>query len=125
MIGRELLIATPNHLAKPLGDERLRTEGLSSPRKFSGIDLSVRAGEIVGIAGIVGAGRSEVVEAIFGLDPAATGRVTVKGSALALGSRDAALAARPRPRARGPEAPGPRARPQQPREHHPRRPAPV
>ena len=93
MIGRELLIATPNHLAKPLGDERLRTEGLSSPRKFSGIDLSVRAGEIVGIAGIVGAGRSEVVEAIFGLDPAATGRVTVKGSALALGSRDAALAA--------------------------------
>jgi ABC-type sugar transport system ATPase subunit len=93
MIGRELLIATPNHIARPLGDERLRTEGLSSPRKFSGIDLSVRAGEIAGIAGIVGAGRSEVVEAIFGLDPAATGRVTVKGSALALGSRDAALAA--------------------------------
>jgi ABC-type sugar transport system ATPase subunit len=93
MIGRELLIATPSHLTRPLGDECLRVEALSSPRKFSGIDLSVRAGEIVGIAGIVGAGRSEVVEAIFGLDPAATGRVTVKNLALPIGSRDAALAA--------------------------------
>ncbi|MDI1318769.1 MAG: sugar ABC transporter ATP-binding protein [bacterium] len=93
MIGRELLIATPNHLARPLGAELLRVEGLCSPRKFSGIDLSVRAGEIVGVAGIVGAGRSEVVEALFGLDPAATGRVTVKNVSLPLGSRDAALAA--------------------------------
>ena len=93
MIGRELLFATPNHLAKPLGDERLRTERLTSPGKFSGIDLCVRAGEIVGVAGIVGAGRSEVVEAIFGLDPAATGRITVKGMAVPCGSRDAALAA--------------------------------
>ncbi len=93
MIGRELLFATPNHLAKPLGDECLRTEGLRSPGKFSNIDLSVRAGEIVGVAGIVGAGRSEVVEAIFGLDPAATGRITVKGLSLPCGSRDAALAA--------------------------------
>ena len=65
MIGRELLIATPNHLTRPLGDECLRVTALSSPRKFSNINLSVRAGEIVGIAGIVGAGRSEVVEAIL------------------------------------------------------------
>jgi len=93
MIGRELLIATPNHLARPLGDECLRVARLASPRKFSGIDLCVRAGEIVGVAGIVGAGRSEVVEAIFGLDPAATGSVTVKNLTLPLGSRDAALAA--------------------------------
>ena len=93
MIGRELLIATPAHLARPLGDECLRVESLTSPRKFSGIDLSVRAGEIVGVAGIVGAGRSEVVQAIFGLDPAATGRLTVKNSPLLLGSLDAALAA--------------------------------
>ena len=93
MIGRELLITTPNHLVRPLGDELLRVEGLGSPRKFSGINLSVRAGEIVGVAGIVGAGRSEVVEALFGLDPATTGRVTVKNVSLPLGSRDAALAA--------------------------------
>ncbi|MBL9217491.1 MAG: sugar ABC transporter ATP-binding protein [Opitutaceae bacterium] len=93
MIGRELLFATPNHLAKSLGEERLKVASLASPGKFSGIDLSVRAGEIVGVAGIVGAGRSEVVEAIFGLDAAATGYITVKGAALPCGSRDAALAA--------------------------------
>jgi len=93
MIGRELLIATPNHLARELGEERLRVEGLRSPGKFSDINLSVRAGEIVGVAGIVGAGRSEVVEAIFGLDPAATGRVGVRSTQLPVGSRLAALAA--------------------------------
>ncbi len=93
MIGRELLIATPNHLTRPLGDECLRVTALTSPRKFSGIDLCVRAGEIVGVAGIVGAGRSEVVEAIFGLDPAATGSLAVKNNILPLGSLDAALAA--------------------------------
>jgi ABC-type sugar transport system ATPase subunit len=93
MIGRELLIATPNHLQRTLGEEQLRVESFCSPRKFTDIELSVHAGEIVGVAGIVGAGRSEVVEAIFGLDPAATGRVTVKHATLPLGSRDAALAA--------------------------------
>lgn len=93
MIGRELLIATPHHLTRPLGDECLRVTTLSSPQKFSNINLSVRAGEIVGIAGIVGAGRSEVVEAIFGLDPAATGSLAVKGKSLPLGSLATALAA--------------------------------
>ncbi len=93
MIGRELLIATPHHLTRPLGDECLRVTALNSPRKFSNINLSVRAGEIVGIAGIVGAGRSEVVEAIFGLDPAATGSLAVKGKSLPLGSLATALAA--------------------------------
>ncbi len=93
MIGRELLIATPNHLAREPGAERLRLESLSSPGQFSDISLSVRAGEIVGIAGIVGAGRSETVQAVFGLDPAATGKVTVDGKPLPLGSVDAALAA--------------------------------
>jgi ABC-type sugar transport system ATPase subunit len=93
MIGRELLIASPHHLNRELGPERLRLEGLSSPEKFSNISLSVRAGEIVGLAGIVGAGRSEVVQAVFGLDPEASGRITVDDRALALGSVDAALAA--------------------------------
>ena len=93
MIGRELLIATPHHPTRPLGDECLRVTTLSSPQKFSNINLSVRAGEIVGIAGIVGAGRSEVVEAIFGLDPAATGSLAVKGKSLPLGSLATALAA--------------------------------
>lgn len=94
MIGRELRSQAPSHLLRPLGDERLRVTNLSSPGKFEKIDLTVRAGEIVGLAGLVGAGRSEVVQAIFGLDHAATGNLTVGGRALPLGSIDAALAAR-------------------------------
>jgi ABC-type sugar transport system ATPase subunit len=93
MIGRELLIPAPAHLNRELGPRRLAVQDLASGRKFRDINLEVRAGEIVGIAGIVGAGRSEVVEAIFGLDPAATGKVTVKNAPLPLGSIDAALAA--------------------------------
>ena len=93
MIGRELLIQSPAHLTRAPGECRLAVEGLASGRKFHDINLEVRAGEIVGIAGIVGAGRSEVVQAIFGLDPNATGRVTVKGQPLPLGSIDHALAA--------------------------------
>ncbi|HWA24839.1 MAG TPA: sugar ABC transporter ATP-binding protein [Lacunisphaera sp.] len=93
MIGRELLIATPNHLAREPGAERLNVKSLSSPAHFSDINLSVRAGEIVGVAGIVGAGRSEVVQAIFGLDPEATGTVTIDGRTLQPGSIESALAA--------------------------------
>lgn len=93
MIGRELLIATPNHLAREPGAERLNVKALSSPGRFSDVSLAVRAGEIVGIAGIVGAGRSEVVQAIFGLDPGVTGTVTVDGKVLQPASIESALAA--------------------------------
>ncbi len=93
MIGRELLIQTPAHLGHEPGPCRLAVQGLTSGKLFRDISLEVRAGEIVGVAGIVGAGRSEVAQAIFGLDPEATGRVTVGGKALPLGSIDAALAA--------------------------------
>ena len=93
MIGRELRAQTPAHLARDLGPVRLTAKNLSSPGKFSAIDLTVRAGEIVGLAGIVGAGRSEVVQALFGLDPAATGEIRVNDRALPLGSLDHALAA--------------------------------
>src|SRR3954463_13695520 len=93
MIGRELLIQTPSHLTREPGPCRLAVTGLSSGRRFHDINLEVRAGEIVGVAGIVGAGRSEVVQAIFGLDPEATGHVSVSGKPLPLRSIDAALAA--------------------------------
>jgi ABC-type sugar transport system ATPase subunit len=93
MTGRELLPRTPAHLSREAGAERLLVSDLVSPGRFSGIGFTVRAGEIVGLAGLVGAGRSEVARAIFGLDPAATGRVDVHGRSLAMGSIDAALAA--------------------------------
>ena len=94
MIGRELRSAASQHLARAPGAVRLSVSHLASPGKFSGISLSVAAGEIVGLAGLVGAGRSEVVQAVFGLDPAATGKVSVNGRPLALGSIDEARGAR-------------------------------
>jgi ABC-type sugar transport system ATPase subunit len=93
MIGRELLVRTPAHLAQAPGLERLRVENLSSAR-FTGINFSVRAGEIVGLAGLVGAGRSEVAQALLGLDPEVTGTATLGGARLTPHSIQAALAGR-------------------------------
>jgi ABC-type sugar transport system ATPase subunit len=86
MIGRDVTSAAFGHFEQPLGTERLRVENLNSAGKFSGINFSLRAGEILGFAGLVGAGRSEVAQAIFGLDPAASGRIFVDGKALPIGS---------------------------------------
>ena len=79
MIGRRLEEYFPQHLGAALGEEVLRVEGLSSPGKFADVSFCLRAGEVLGLAGLVGAGRSEVAKAIFGLDPRATGRVFVQG----------------------------------------------
>src|SRR6266700_2343303 len=68
MVGREVTQYTSQHLEKPLGEELLRVENLASPGKFSNVSFTVRAGEILGFAGLVGAGRSEVAHGIFGLD---------------------------------------------------------
>jgi ABC-type sugar transport system ATPase subunit len=79
MIGRELAEYLASHVATVRGDERLRVTGLSSPGRFSDISFAVHAGEVVGLAGLVGAGRSEIARAIFGLDPKARGQITVRG----------------------------------------------
>ena len=93
MVGRELKQYTSQHLQREPGAELLRVEGLSSPGKFSNVSFAIRAGEILGFAGLIGSGRSEVAHAIFGLDPHATGKVFVRGKELALGSVTAALRA--------------------------------
>jgi ABC-type sugar transport system ATPase subunit len=92
MIGRELRVRSPCHLSRAPADEVIRVDQLASPGRFADISFGVRAGEIVGLAGLVGAGRSEVAQAIFGLDDRATGRVSVRGRALAPHSIEAALA---------------------------------
>jgi ABC-type sugar transport system ATPase subunit len=93
MIGRELRPHTPAHLARELGPIRLDVKQLSSAGAFNDINLTVRAGEIVGVAGIVGAGRSALVQAIFGLDPVVSGHIFVDDQPLPLGSIEHALAA--------------------------------
>ena len=91
MIGRDVATHSPQHLEKTLGAELLRVENLTSPGKFDGVSFTLRAGEVLGLAGLVGAGRSEVATAIFGLDPTATGRVLVRGREIPLGSIEASL----------------------------------
>jgi ABC-type sugar transport system ATPase subunit len=90
MIGRRLEEYFPAHVKAEAGDEILRVEGLSSPGKFEDVSFTVRAGEVVGLAGLVGAGRSEVAAALFGLDPAARGEVWMEGKRVELrGARNA------------------------------------
>ncbi len=90
MIGRRIEQYFAAHAQQPRGEELLRVNGLSSPGRFADVSFSVHAGEVVGLAGLVGAGRSEIAQAIFGLDGAATGEIFVRGTRAAIRSpRDA------------------------------------
>ena len=91
MIGRDLVAQEPEHLRATPGEVALRVAELGSPGKFQDVSFEVRRGEVVGFAGLVGAGRSEVAQAVFGLDPAATGRIEVGGRAIPVGDVHAAL----------------------------------
>ena len=79
MIGRSLAEYFPPHVNAVPGDEVLRVEKLSLPGKFEDISFSVRAGEVVGLAGLVGAGRSEIAGALFGLERGVRGSVFLQG----------------------------------------------
>jgi ABC-type sugar transport system ATPase subunit len=90
MIGRTLSGHVARKTVEAPGRLMMEVRELSSPGRFSDVSFDVRAGEIVGLAGLVGAGRSEVAKAIFGIDRAARGTVRIDGHALRLGSvRDA------------------------------------
>jgi ABC-type sugar transport system ATPase subunit len=86
MIGRSVAGYFPQHLSDKIGDSLLEVKDFSSPGKFQHISFGVRCGEIVGFAGLVGAGRSEVAKAIFGLDPNARGEIHLQGRKLPLRS---------------------------------------
>jgi ABC-type sugar transport system ATPase subunit len=93
MIGRAVTEYFPKHLDSALGATVLSVRQLSSPGKFRDVSFEVRAGEIVGFAGLVGSGRSEIAQAIFGLDSRATGTVHLDGQPLVFGSVKTSLAA--------------------------------
>lgn len=79
MVGRSMEQMFPP-LAKPTEDTLLEVKGLASPaRHFRDVSFSVRKGEIFGIAGLVGAGRTELVRAIAGADPISEGTMTLNG----------------------------------------------
>ncbi len=78
MVGRELKDIYYK-LDLPIGDEKIHIENFSRGKKFRNISFSVRKGEIFGLLGLVGAGRSEVSEAVFGLSKPESGMVYIDG----------------------------------------------
>lgn len=84
MVGRELGEYYPRHQCAP-GEVALEVQDLGRTGVFHKINFQVRRGEIVALAGLVGAGRSEVLRAIFGIDAVDSGMVRVHGKPLRLG----------------------------------------
>jgi ABC-type sugar transport system ATPase subunit len=80
MSGRELLAADATAASAAAAGVRLQVRGLSQRGRLHGIDLVVRQGEVVGLAGLMGAGRSRTLRAIFGDAPRDGGTVQVSGA---------------------------------------------
>jgi len=78
MVGREITQMFPKEEV-PIGDVVLAVKDLGVEGIFSGVNFELRAGEILGLAGLVGSGRSNVAEALFGVVPANQGRITIEG----------------------------------------------
>ncbi|HEX6728705.1 MAG TPA: sugar ABC transporter ATP-binding protein [Pyrinomonadaceae bacterium] len=91
MVGRELSDVFPKREVKK-GDVVLELRNLGcSTNGIKNISLGVRAGEIVGLAGLVGAGRTQLAETLFGLQPADSGEVVLRGRSMKIQSPDQAI----------------------------------
>ncbi|MGV2917383.1 sugar ABC transporter ATP-binding protein [Streptomyces alfalfae] len=92
MVGRSIEQQYPRE-RPDVGPPLLRVEGLTRDGVFHDVGFEVRAGEVVGLAGLVGAGRTEVVRAVFGADPYDAGTVEVRGERLPEHDVNAAMGA--------------------------------
>ncbi|MBI1418968.1 MAG: ATP-binding cassette domain-containing protein [Limimaricola sp.] len=90
MAGRELLASFPERGHEP-GDVVLQTEGLSVDAEFEDISLSVRAGEIFGIGGLVGSGRTEFATTLFGVHRPSRGQILIDGAPVDIRSPQEAM----------------------------------
>ena len=93
MVGRPLSdLFNKEALESKAGAVRLAVEGLTDGEKVHPCTLNVRAGEIVGLAGLVGAGRSELASLIFGVHPATGGQILIDGKPVTIRSPREAIA---------------------------------
>jgi ABC-type sugar transport system ATPase subunit len=92
MVGREVTNVFPKTPAE-IGAPVLKVRGLSDGANFADVSFDVRAGEILGLTGLVGAGRTEVARAIFGLSSVTAGVIEINGKPVAIRSPSAAMKA--------------------------------
>jgi inositol transport system ATP-binding protein len=90
MVGREITQMFPKETV-PIGDVVLSVKGLTLDKVFSDVSFDVRAGEILGLAGLVGSGRSNVAETIFGVTPADAGTIHINGEEVVMSSPSVAM----------------------------------
>lgn len=86
MVGRSLEDKFPKDLTIKHGKELLRVENLSTKHKLKNISFSLKAGEVLGISGLMGAGRTEVARAIFGADSITEGKIFIEGNQVKINS---------------------------------------
>jgi len=92
MVGRAVTQTYPKQAAT-IGETVLEVKDLSHPTEFDGISFELRRGEILGFYGLIGAGRTEVMQALFGLTTPSRGSVVLDGRPLAARTPDDAIAA--------------------------------
>jgi len=90
MVGRELKNIFPKTDAK-IGEEILKVKNLTTPSVLKNISFELKKGEILGVAGLVGAGRTELMRAIFGLDPFSRGEIHINGRPVRISSPEDAI----------------------------------
>ncbi|MFB4312525.1 sugar ABC transporter ATP-binding protein [Actinomadura sp. 21ATH] len=91
MTGRDVEYAFPDRTGTGEGPEVLRVEGLTLDGSFEDVSFTVRAGEIVGLAGLVGSGRSEILETVYGTRRPTAGRVLLEGRPVRPGDTGSAV----------------------------------
>ncbi|MCU0907646.1 MAG: sugar ABC transporter ATP-binding protein [Rhodobacteraceae bacterium] len=91
MVGRDIAELYPKGEPR-IGDEVLRVEGLTLAPRVRDVSFTLRAGEILGLAGLVGAGRTELARLVFGLDRPTAGRIVLDGREIRVTSPQAAVA---------------------------------
>jgi rhamnose transport system ATP-binding protein len=91
MVGRTLGELFPKQVVEA-GDVALEVEGLGVEGAFSGVSFQLRRGEILGMSGLIGAGRTNVARAIFGTEPATAGTIKLNGKPVTIKNPDTAMA---------------------------------